>query len=117
MSYSIVQNATMGQAYCVISGTIDGPFIDTGTVCRTVEPYGYINVAVFKDIATKTLHMVDEETHSDVRGQVAELRARVRELEGELEGAAQVVAAIDAIESAGFRARKKKGPKPKEVAV
>lgn len=72
MSYPVVNKATRSPARCVVSGDIDGPFFDLGTV-RCINPRLYVHVPVIEACA-RQLGMVPV-------GELQQLRDRIAQLE------------------------------------
>lgn len=64
-----------------------------------------------RHVARKHFDMVDKAALDEVQAEVEALRAQLAEKDIELENANARIDAIDLFESAGFRARKKPGPR------
>lgn len=113
MAYRVVHRTPNPPHKCIVSGFSDGPFLDTGVESPYIEPWVYLNVQVLKDMA-KVVGMVPEEDLAAVNELNAELESEVERLRTELFEQDTVIQAIDTMESADFRARKKAGrPKTK----
>lgn len=79
MSYPVVKKATFSPARCVVSGDIDGPFFDLGTV-RAINPRLYVHVPVIEACA-KQLGMVPVAEVEALKTQLAEVESRYAALD------------------------------------
>lgn len=71
----------MPPANCVVSGDIDGPFIDTGVRCDQVAPYIYLHVPVVEFYARELLEMVPKAEVEAMRKQLEDYSERIAQLE------------------------------------
>ena len=74
----------------------------------------YVSVVAVKDMARK-LNWISDTEAGELRAQIHQLEQERDEAIARADAAEAVVDAIDVIESEAFRARKKRGPKPREV--
>jgi hypothetical protein len=93
----IVEKAEMHPAKCCVTGDIDGPFIDTGSWCDSVDPRIYLHAPLVEQYARDLLGMVP-------KAEVEKLTKQVENLKEEVEKLRKVEAAVDAI--AEFEATK-----------
>jgi translation elongation factor EF-Tu-like GTPase len=117
----VVQKGELAPGCCVLTGDIDGPFLDTGFVVNQetvgLFPRAYLHVPLVKQMGVAVGMVTHEELNKS--------NERIRELQDELEQARRDLmeaeafeAAIHTIEKKGdYKARKKPGrkPQPKEV--
>ena len=90
--YEILDRAPNFPARCLVSGDIDGPFIDLGGSAPYIEPYMYIHVSVGEQIG-RALDMVP-------RAEVDELLTRVAELEHKYAALDRYREAVEAVQGA-----------------
>ncbi len=113
----LIPDLPRGVEHCAGSPTITSDpegFFDTGTRLAGVDPPSFIS-AKFVRAAGEKLGWPSEKDYNEVVKRGAVLEDRVAELEAELATADACLEAVDTLESAGFRARKKPGrPKSKE---
>jgi hypothetical protein len=117
----VVQKGELAPGCCVLTGDIDGPFLDTGFVVNQetvgLFPRAYLHVPLVKQMGA-AVGMV---THEELNRQ----NERIKELEDELESANRelmetqaFVDAIHVIEKKGeYKAKKKPGRKPAAAGV
>jgi hypothetical protein len=90
-------------------------FVDTGSeLIGGWDNHVYISVVAVKEMA-RLINWVPPGELRAVERDVEQLRAELQIAKAELEEAQRVIAAVDVIESEGFRARKKSG-RPKVEA-
>lgn len=88
-------------------------YIATGTVLPGWDPEIVISVQAVEEMV-RQLGWPTVQEHADAVAELERALARVEHLEADLTEANRIVDAIDAIESADFRARKKAG-RPKKI--
>lgn len=88
-------------------------FIDTGTRLPGIDPPVFPSARFIRQ-AAELLGYPSDKDYDEVVARGAELERRVAELEAEVLAAEACVEAIDVLESAGFRARRKPGRPKKE---
>lgn len=93
-----------------IGQTHDEGFIDTGSEIPSsaTDSHVYVSVVAVREMAA-LIGWSSGEDVAALAARVQELEAQVVALEGEVAEADKLVKAIDALESEGFRARKKPG--------
>lgn len=99
MEPRIVQRATMPPAKCVISGDIDGPFIDTGVRCDQVAPYIYLHVPVVEWLARELCEMVPKAEVDAIREAFEGQTERIAELEKFVEAHQAFSTAVEGLEA------------------
>lgn len=99
---------------CALTGTSSGPFVVTDVTLPGFDPRVQVSVAGLKKTARDMAGMVDGEVHQAVLDRISELESELDAVRVELEKSERLVEAIDVIESADFRARKKTGRPKKE---
>jgi len=114
MQLRIVRSAEIRPQKCVfypqIGNTHPKGYIDTGMDMLGVDPHAYISIQAVEDIARELKYLTPAD-HEALSRQLVEANEKIMALEQELNEASNVLDAIDAIESVGFRARKKPGRK------
>lgn len=117
----LVELAQYAPAKCLVTGSWaepEHPLIDFEAHSPHVDPRIYLAPALVHDVAIELLGMVDGKALEAAQVRNAELQTRLAEVEAERDEAVRITNAIDAIESADFRARKKTGrPRKEEVAA
>lgn len=111
MSYRVVDTAESFPSYCIVTQRGEGPFLDTGANVTDIDPHVYLDVQVLKDMS-RCVGMVEQTEVDSALERVAELEARVQELEDENNDLDNTIQTIDLLESKGFTARKKTGRPP-----
>lgn len=116
-SMRLVPSAVVRPHHCAVyphlgSNQREGYF-DTGTQMNAIDPHVYVSVVAVKEMAAQ-LGYVPPEDHGAKCVEVEELKLALDHLLAESAEAARKLEAIDVIESAGFRARKKAGRKPQQ---
>ena len=94
-------------------------YVDTGAICYGVDPHIVISVIAAEEIGA-VIGMVPREDHTQLQAEAEQLRLQVAELQEKLDGEEAFRRAVDVIESADYRARRRQGRpnKPKaEKAV
>ncbi len=93
-----------------LGATYDGGFVDTGSemAAGARDQHVYVSVAAVEQMAA-LIGWTPPADVGQLRADLDEAAAAVLRLEGELAEADQLVRAIDTLESADFRARKKTG--------
>lgn len=90
----IVETATFPPGYCAITGSGDGPFVDTGS--DMIRPGRvYLSVVALRAFAQEHLHMVDAGNYETLKQRNAELEAQIEELEGFKEAVDTVFKKLD----------------------
>jgi len=116
VKFRIVERADIRPNKCVVYPHIGHDhakgYIDTGMDMLGVEPHAYISIQAVEDIAKQLGYLLPAD-HEIMCAELVEANGKIIELERELNEASNVLDAIDAIESVGFRARKKPGRKPR----
>lgn len=92
--YRIVERAEMPPGKCLLSGDIDGPFLDTRTYASEIDPYIYIHVPVAEKIG-RSVGMVSGQKYENAQEKIAALTAEVERLTAEND---EMSKALDAIE-------------------
>lgn len=90
-------------------------YFDTGNTLVSIDPYLYVSVVAVEHMA-RDLGWVEPGDVAVLEGRVAELEADLAGLAARADAAEAKLAAIDVIESEGFRARRKAGRPPKARA-
>jgi hypothetical protein len=107
---------------CAISGkTVEGSrpglrFFDTQRTLMSHQPRVYVSEAGMEILAREFGYRSEEEYRA-LEDAYTELQAEIERERMYVEQAKQLKNAIDTLESEGFRARRKPGPKPKEMAA
>jgi hypothetical protein len=89
-------------------------FVDTGSELPGFDNRVYVSAAAVREMA-KLLGFPSPEEHSRVLGELERLRGEVERLEGEVREYDRRFEAIDVLESADFRARRRVG-RPRKAA-
>lgn len=107
----LIPDLPRGVEHCASSPTITADpegFFDTGTALPGIDPPVFVSARFVRERAAE-LGMHSEKDYDEVVKRGAELEERVGELEAELAAVGACLEAVDTLESAGFRARKKPG--------
>jgi hypothetical protein len=112
VDWRVVQTMPPPYSKCIVSGFTDGPFLDFGVRARAANPNVGINLSVLEEAAKFGLGMFSAEQYTELEQENARLKAELQEKEQEVESARAFLKAIDTLESADFRARKRPGRKP-----
>lgn len=116
-----VERADIRPHHCVVFPHLgtdhrDG-YVDTGNEISAIDPHAYVSVAAVVEMA-KLIGYPTREEHAAAVGEVARLGAELEQSAAALADAERALDAIDALESRGFRERRKPGrPKKQEVAA
>ena len=113
----IVQTPTHQPAHCFVTGKSkhEEGFVDFGAPVPGIDPYPVITVGVAKQVG-QLVGMVDPQEVEALKAQLEGVRAALQSAQDELDELRLRQEAIDTLESAGFRARHKPGPRPKVEA-
>lgn len=77
----IVENAVKPPGKCIVTGDIDGPFIDTGCYAGEIDPYVYLHVPYVEQAARELLGMVSKEEVEKLKADLAEMAAKIGPLQ------------------------------------
>lgn len=116
----IVPTADIRPHHCVVfpqlgSSHRDGYF-DTGNEIVAIDPHAYVSVHAVKVLAAE-LGWIGPDQIAEKDDRIAQLEAEVAQETARADKAEAIIQAVDVIESADFRARKKAGRKPVEKAA
>lgn len=111
----IVPHAVARPNQCVVypqlgSNHAEGYF-DTGNELPAIDPHIYVSVAAAKEMA-RELGYVSGEDHAELIAELEAVRSDLDDALGQIGELDTVIDAIDTLESAEFRARKRPGRKP-----
>ena len=109
----IVETATFPPGRCAVSGTVDGPFIDTGSDMFYPGRI-YVSTVALRALAQEHLHMCDAGNHETLKQRCADLEEQIAALEDFKASVDRVFTALDRTPP---KARRKPGPKPKGEGV
>lgn len=111
----IVPRAAGRPHVCAVFPHIGGDhprgYFETGNTLTAIDPKIYVSVVAAEHMA-RDLGFIDAETHQGVLDELAAARAELEQAEARIGDLEAVIDAIDTIESADFRARRKAGRKP-----
>lgn len=93
----------------IIAGEIDGAVVIGGKTYGSVQPA--VSITGLRQLARKHAAMVDQSELDEAQAEIEAVKAELASKEVELDNAQACIDAIDTFESAGFRARKKPGPR------
>lgn len=113
---NVIARAEAHPAACAVTGFTEGPFVDTHARCRQINPHIYLHVSVAR-AAGLAVGLVDGSELQSVALENERLRAELDRAETELADLNAVIDAVDTLESAQFRARKKPGRPKKQEEV
>lgn len=77
----IVDKAAWGPGQCLFSQDIEGPWVDTGVRVPWVNPYGYVSVRYWRDVARELLGMVPVEEVQGLRERVEAMGEEIARLQ------------------------------------
>lgn len=84
-------------------------YVDTGSELPGFDNHGYASVVFVEEAARKLLGWSSPEVVKELEDRLAERDRTIEDLRAQLEEADRHLSAIEVMESAGFRARKKPG--------
>lgn len=67
-----------GLGDCILTGDIDGPFLDTGYLIQEIDPYVTIHVPVVEAMG-REVGMVTAKEHDDLKAEISNLQSLVAE--------------------------------------
>jgi hypothetical protein len=97
--------------YPHIGGEHPRGFFETGNTITAIDPQIYVSVVAVEHMA-REIGFIDGPDHQGVLDELAQARAALEQAEARISDLEAVIDAIDTIESADFRARRKAGRKP-----
>lgn len=119
----VVEKGELAPGCCVLTGDIDGPFLDTGFVVNQetvgLFPRAYLHVPLVKQMGV-AVGMVTREELNESNRRIHELEDELASAERELSEQQAFIDAIHTIEKKGeYKAKKKPGrkPQPKEAVA
>jgi hypothetical protein len=77
----LVDAATKPPGKCLLTGDMDGPFIDTERWANHVDPYIYIHAPTVEEMARDLLGMVPKSEVDDLRQQLDDYRDQIERLQ------------------------------------
>ncbi len=84
MQYKVVTKAVQPPGKCLLTGDIDGPFVDTGTWTGVTDAHMYFHVPAVEALG-RTVGMVPREQVEELRRRLDEQNVRIETLRGEIE--------------------------------
>ena len=100
-TYPIVDKALVAPAKCLVSGDIDGPFVDLGIRIPYVDPYAYLHTSVAEQIGL-SVDMVPRREVDAIEERLAALEAEsaeLREFAAAIQGMQDAEARLEAVAS------------------
>lgn len=116
---NLVDVPSMAPSTCavlLIGQSMDTGWIDTGTNLKGLDPRVYISLKGARAVA-EFIGWTDPDSRDELDAVVLEHQALIADLQEQLAEADKYISAIDTLEGAGFRQRKKTGRPRKEEVV
>jgi hypothetical protein len=115
----VVPKPEMNPARCAVLPQLSEDregFVDTGNTLPFIEPRIYVSATACRMLGAQ-FGMVTGEEHAELQDELAAAQGELEVARAELAETAAFVDSIHVIESAGFRPRKKPGPKKQPQAA
>lgn len=93
----IVENAAKPPGKCIVTGDIDGPFIDTGTYAGEIDPYIYLHAPYVEQLARELLGMVPASDVEKLQADLVEMAAKIEPLQRFVDAHAALDAAAEQV--------------------
>lgn len=115
-----VERADIRPHYCIVFPHLGSDhsmgYIDTGNEITAIDPHAYVSVVAVEEMA-KLIGYPTREAHAEAVSEVARLSAELEQERAARADAERALDAIDALESRGFRERKKPGRPAKKQSA